>query len=94
MGKSLSTITLGSSEYASLSYSQYIDVATKGNMYEKKALGIVDDKHRIHTETINNSKATQQLKAEHLNKPIFDTKPMTQSILKNICNLFLIEFDL
>ena len=44
MGKSFSTITLGSSEHATLSYMNAIDVATKGYMYEKEKLGIVEDK--------------------------------------------------
>ena len=84
MGKSFTTITLGSSEHATLSYMNAIDVATKGYMYEKEKLGIVSEKSRIHKETIQNSKVNQQLKAENLNKPVYGTKPVTQAMIKSI----------
>ena len=70
----LSTIILGSSEQGALSYKQYIDIAMKGNMYEKKALGIQDEKKRIHDETIQSGKVKQQEKFKILNKPLYDTK--------------------
>lgn len=84
----LSTIILGSSEQGALSYKQYIDIAMKGNMYEKKALGIQDEKKRIHDETIQSGKVKQQEKFEILNKPLYDTKPVTQAKLKSIQEAF------
>lgn len=88
MGSSISTIILGSSEQAGLSYKQYIDVALKGNMYEKKALGIIDEKKRIHDDTIQFGKIKQQEKLEILNQPLFDTKPVTREKLDTIQNTF------
>ena len=88
MGSSISTIILGSSEQGALSYKQYIDVAMKGNMYEKKALGILDEKKRLHDETIQHGKVKQQEKLEVLNQPLYDTKPVTREKLDDIRNAF------
>lgn len=88
MGSSISTIILGSSEQGALSYKQYIDVAMKGNMYEKKALGILDEKKRIHDETIQHGKVKQQEKLDVLNQPLYDTKPVTREKLDDIRNAF------
>ena len=58
-------------------------------MYEKKALGIQDDKARIHKETIANSKQNQNERVAMMNKPIFDTKPVTQDMFKKIEQSFI-----
>ena len=89
MGKSISTIIKGSSEYGSMSYIDRVNVGITGTMYEKKALGIQDDKARIHKETIANSKQNQNERVAMMNKPIFDTKPVTQDMFKKIEQSFI-----
>lgn len=88
MGSSVSTITFGSSEHGALSYKQYIDVAMKGTMYEKNALGIIDEKKRIHDETIQHGNVKQQEMLNVLNHPLYDTKPVTREKLDDIRNAF------
>jgi len=88
MVSSVSTIALGSSEQGALSYKQYIDIAIKGTMYEKTALGIPDEKKRIHNETIQQGKVKQQDIRAVLNQPQYDTKPVTRAKLDDIKNAF------
>ena len=82
------TIILGSAENGALSYKQYIDIAMKGNMYEKKALGIMDEKKRLHDHKITTGNKEQIEKTNELNKPTFDTTKITKAKLQNIQESF------
>ena len=88
MGASISTIQLGSSEFGALTYMQLVNIATTGNMYEKTALGIPNQKKQIHDETIANATKDQQQKSYLLNRPIYDTKPITRETLREINKAF------
>ncbi len=82
------TIVLSSAENGALSYKQYIDIAMKGNMYEKKALGILDEKKRLHDQKITTGSKDQADKFNDLNKPTYDTTKITQTKLQNIKETF------
>ncbi len=83
------TIVLNSAENGALSYKQYIDIAMKGNMYEKKALGIIDEKKRLHDQKISTGTKEQAEKFNAQNKPTYDTTKITQTKLQNIQETFL-----
>jgi len=86
---SISTIIKGSSEYGAMSYIDRVKLAVSGTEYEKKALGIVNEKARIHKETILNIKKQQNERVAMMNKPIYDTKQITKDMFKTIEQSFV-----
>lgn len=86
MGSKVNTIRLGSSEFT-MSIQEAYKIATSGYMYEKKAVGIVDDKDRLQKEKIQTwSKQSAQKKVDQ--KPMYDTKPVTRQAFQKLESTF------